>query len=164
MLIFVIPECSYRGPSVVNTKDAGFPIENFGNDEFGGPLLPNPDTNLFAKSHEWVAPDGTSGISDHAQKEITDVVFVELPKIGKEVKAGEPVAVVESVKAAFDIYAPVSGKVSKVNADVSKNPAIVNQDPYGKGWLFAIERSAPGEEAKLMSHAAYQDFLKDETH
>ena len=122
----------------------------------------NPDTCRFTKSHEWIAPDGTVGISDHAQKEITDVVFVELPKAGREVKAGEAVAVIESVKAAFDIYAPVSGKIKKVNADVSKNPAVVNQSPYGNGWLFSIEKSKPEEESKLMTHQAYQSSLSEE--
>ncbi len=117
----------------------------------------NPDTCKFAKSHEWVSPDGTVGITDHAQKEITDVVFVELPKVGREVKAGEAVAVVESVKAAFDIYAPVSGKISNVNANVSKDPALVNKSAYGDGWLFKIEKSGDG--AELMNHADYQKFL-----
>jgi glycine cleavage system H protein len=122
----------------------------------------NPDTLKFAKSHEWVAPDGTVGISDHAQKEITDVVFVDLPKVGREVKAGEAVAVVESVKAAFDIYAPVSGKISKVNGNVANNPALVNQSAYGDGWLFTIEKSGDG--ANLMNHADYQKFLETDAH
>jgi glycine cleavage system H protein len=126
--------------------------------------LQNPEKLKFSKSHEWIAPDGTVGISDHAQKEITDVVFVELPKVGKEVKAGEPCAVVESVKAAFDIYAPVSGKISKVNPDVSKNPAVVNQEPYGGGWLFSIDRSAPSDDGKLMSQADYNKFLTEDAH
>ncbi len=124
--------------------------------------MKNPDELKFTKSHEWLATDGTVGISDHAQKEITDVVFVDLPKVGKEVKAGEAVAVVESVKAAFDIYAPVSGKISKVNSDVSKNPALVNQSPYGNGWLFSIDKKNPDEETNLMSHTAYQSSLGDE--
>lgn len=123
----------------------------------------NPDTCKFSKSHEWLSPDGTVGISDHAQKEITDVVFVDLPKVGREVKAGDACAVVESVKAAFDIYAPVSGKISKVNTDVSKNPALVNQSPYGNGWLFSIEKSG-GAPAELMSHADYQKFLETDAH
>ncbi len=121
----------------------------------------DPNTCKFTKSHEWLAPDGTVGISDHAQKEITDVVFVELPKVGKDVKAGEAVAVVESVKAAFDIYAPVSGKITKVNADVSKNPALVNQSPYGNGWLFAIQKTG-NEDKDLMSHQAYQTTLTED--
>ncbi len=124
----------------------------------------NPDELLFAKSHEWISKDGTVGISDHAQREITDVVFVELPKAGRVVKAGEPCAVVESVKAAFDIYAPVSGKIAKVNPDVSKNPAIVNQSPYEKGWLFSIERSDKADDMKLMSHSTYQSSLGEDSH
>ncbi len=122
----------------------------------------NPETLKFAKTHEWLAQDGTVGISDHAQKEITDVVFVDLPKVGREVKAGEAVAVVESVKAAFDIYAPVAGKISKVNAEVSKNPALVNQAPYGNGWLFTIQKAAVADESHLMTNAAYQTSLTED--
>ena len=124
----------------------------------------NPDQCHFSKSHEWISADGTVGISDHAQKEITDVVFVDLPKVGKEVKAGDPVAVVESVKAAFDIYAPVSGKIIKVNPAVSGNPAVLNKAPYGDGWLFAIEKSNAGELKNLMSHNDYQEFIKANVH
>ena len=124
----------------------------------------NPDQCRFAKSHEWIASDGTVGISDHAQKEITDVVFVELPKVGREVKAGEAIAVIESVKAAFDIYAPVSGKISKVNSGVAKNPAVVNQSPYENGWLFQIAKSNPQEEKSLMSHQDYQNFIQSDEH
>ncbi len=123
-----------------------------------------PEECRFTKSHEWLAPDGTVGISDHAQKEITDVVFVELPRIGREVKAGEAVAVVESVKAAFDIYSPVSGKVVRVNAEVTKNPALVNQSAYNDGWLFGLEKSNPAEEKNLMTHDAYQQFLEADEH
>jgi glycine cleavage system H protein len=121
-----------------------------------------PESLKFAKSHEWLAQDGTVGISDHAQKEITDVVFVDLPKVGREVKAGEAVAVVESVKAAFDIYAPVAGKISKVNNELSKIPALVNQAPYGNGWLFAIAKNAGADESRLMDHGAYQTSLTEE--
>ena len=121
----------------------------------------NPDNCRFTKSHEWVSEDGTIGISDHAQKEITDVVFVDLPKPGRVVKAGEAVAVVESVKAAFDIYAPVSGKIKAVNSQLSKNPALVNQSPYGDGWLFSIEKNG-NEDAALMTHQTYQSFLSEE--
>ena len=122
----------------------------------------NPDECRFAKSHEWIAADGTVGISDHAQNEITDVVFVELPKVGKDVKAGDAIAVIESVKAAFDIYAPASGKISKVNADVSKNPAIVNQSPYDNGWLFTIENPVAADLQKLMTNADYKKFLESD--
>ena len=124
----------------------------------------NPDDCRFAKSHEWLSTDGTVGLSDHAQKEITDVVFVELPKVGRQFKAGEAVAVVESVKAAFDIYAPVSGKIARVNNDVVKNPALVNQAPYGAGWLFGIEKANPAEEKGLMSHGDYKKFVESDEH
>ena len=125
--------------------------------------MAKPEECKFAKSHEWVNGEGVVGISDHAQKEITDVVFVELPAVGKEVKAGEAVAVVESVKAAFDIYAPVSGKITKVNESVSKDPAVVNQSPYDNGWLFAIEKSG-SEDSTLMTHDDYQKFVAEGGH
>ena len=126
--------------------------------------MKNPNDCHFTKSHEWIAADGTVGISDHAQKEITDVVFVDLPKVGKDIKIGEAICVVESVKAAFDIYAPVSGKIKAVNANVGKNPAIVNQSPYGDGWLFQLEKANPAEESNLMTHDAYQKFLEEDAH
>ena len=120
----------------------------------------DPKTLKYQKSHEWLSPDGFVGISDHAQKEITDVVFVEPPKIGRKVKQGEACCVVESVKAAFDIYAPVSGEIVAANADAAKDPAVVNREPYGKGWLFQIKPSA--EPAGLMDAAAYEKFLAAE--
>ena len=125
----------------------------------------DPKKMKFMKSHEWLdlAGDaGTVGISDHAQKEITDVVFVEPPKVGRKVKQGEACCVVESVKAAFDIYAPVSGEIVAVNADAVKDPAVLNREPYGKGWLFKLKASAPAEAGKLMDHAAYEQFLQSE--
>ena len=115
-----------------------------------------PDDLRYATSHEWLRADGTVGITDHAQHELTDVVFVDLPPIGKEVKAGEVACVVESVKAASDIYAPVSGKVVEVNTAVSANPALVNTDPYGQGWLFKLELANPGERESLNDAAAYK--------
>jgi glycine cleavage system H protein len=123
----------------------------------------NPEQFRFTKSHEWFSPEGRVGISDHAQKEITDVVFVELPKAGRDVKAGEAIAIVESVKAAFDIYAPVSGKIIKTNADVTKNPALVNQSPYEKGWFFEIQKTGD-EDKNLMTQADYQKFLESDAH
>jgi glycine cleavage system H protein len=122
----------------------------------------DPKTLKYQKSHEWLSPDGTVGISDHAQKEITDVVFVELPKVGRKVKQAEACCVVESVKAAFDIYAPVSGEIAAVNADAAKDPALVNREPYGKGWLFKIAPSSPPESSALMDAAAYEKFLAAE--
>ena len=115
-----------------------------------------PEDLRYATSHEWLRTDGTVGITDHAQHELTDVVFVDLPAIGKEVKAGEVACVVESVKAASDIYAPVSGKVVAVNSAVSANPALVNTDPYGEGWLFQIEAADPAARGAMMDAAAYK--------
>lgn len=125
----------------------------------------DPKSLKYMKSHEWLSLDGdaaTVGISDHAQKEITDVVFIEPPKVGRTVKQGEACCVVESVKAAFDIYAPVSGVITAVNADAVKDPAIVNAEAFGKGWLFKLKASAPAEAGKLMDAAAYDAFLKSE--
>ena len=122
----------------------------------------DPKTLKFQKTHEYIAADGTVGISDHAQKEITDVVFVEPPKVGRKVKQGEACCVVESVKAAFDIYAPVSGEIVAANAEAAKNPAVVNSEPYGKGWLFKIAASTPRELEILMNAADYEKFLSTE--
>ncbi|MEK7381898.1 MAG: glycine cleavage system protein GcvH [Elusimicrobiota bacterium] len=119
----------------------------------------DPKSLKFLKSHEWLSLDGTVGISDHAQKEITDVVFVEPPKVGRKVKQGEACCVVESVKAAFDIYAPVSGEIVAANADVVRDPALVNSGSYDKGWLFKIKASSPAEASQLMDNAAYEQFL-----
>ena len=117
-----------------------------------------PSDLKYAKSHEWVRVAGDSatvGITDHAQHELTDVVFVELPDVGKTVKAGEACAVVESVKTASDIYSPVSGEVTEVNKAVSENPALVNTEPYSGGWLYRIKLSNPGELAALLSPEQY---------
>ena len=117
----------------------------------------------YAKSHEWIRVEGTLGvvgISDHAQHEVTDVVYAEVPKTGKAVKAGDEATTIESVKAAFSIYAPVSGTIVKANAELEKDPALINQSPYDKGWMFAIEMSNPSEINALMTEAQYQDFLK----
>jgi glycine cleavage system H protein len=117
-----------------------------------------PNDLKFAKSHEWLrvtGDTGTVGITDHAQHELTDVVFVELPAVGRKVKAGEACAVVESVKTASDIYSPVSGEVIEVNKAVSDNPALVNSEPYGAGWFFKVKLSAPPEAAGLLAPGDY---------
>jgi glycine cleavage system H protein len=117
-----------------------------------------PSDLKYAKSHEWVRVAGdiaTVGITDHAQHELTDVVFVELPAVGRPVKAGEACAVVESVKTASDIYAPVSGQVVAVNQSIADQPALVNTDPYGSGWFYQIKLSQPGELNSLLSAADY---------
>ena len=112
----------------------------------------------YAKSHEWVRVSGgvaTIGITDHAQHELTDVVFVELPEVGRKVKAGEACAVVESVKTASDIYSPVSGEVAEVNKTVVDNPALVNTDSYAGGWFYKIKLSNPAEVNSLLSPEQY---------
>jgi glycine cleavage system H protein len=125
--------------------------------------MPKPDDCRFTKTHEWVFLEGgtaTVGVTEHAQHEITDIVFVEPPKPGRQVKAGEACCVVESVKAAFDIYAPISGEVAAVNAAVSQDPALVNRSPQEEGWLFKLKPANPGEANKLMDWKSYQEFLK----
>ena len=121
-----------------------------------------PSNLRYTKTHEWAKQEGTDvvvGITTHAQEELRDVVYVELPAIGKAVKQGEPVAVVESVKAAFDIYAPLSGTVARVNEALAKSPQLVNQDCYGTGWFFAITPSQPSELNALMSSDDYATLL-----
>ncbi len=116
----------------------------------------------YARTHEWVRVNGeiaTVGLTDHAQHELTDVVFVELPAVGRGLKSGEACAVVESVKTASDIYAPVSGQVAEVNAAVVGDPALVNREPYGGGWLFRIKLARPGEVEGLLSAAAYREQI-----
>jgi glycine cleavage system H protein len=113
----------------------------------------------YAKSHEWLrvtGDTGTVGITDHAQHELTDVVFVELPKVGRKVKAGEACAVVESVKTASDIYSPVSGEVVETNSAVVENPALVNTEPYGGGWFFKLKLDAPAEVGSLLTPEQYR--------
>ncbi|KAB2637762.1 MAG: glycine cleavage system protein GcvH [Verrucomicrobia bacterium] len=112
----------------------------------------------YSSSHEWLRLDGdiaTVGITDHAQEALTDVVFVELPAAGRQVDAGDPTAVVESVKAASDIYAPVAGEVIELNPDVEADPSLVNTDPYGNGWLFKLRVTTPTEALGLLDAAAY---------
>jgi glycine cleavage system H protein len=121
-----------------------------------------PQNLRYNNSHEWVLLDGdiaTVGISDHAQEELTDVVFVELPPVGKTVDAGDPTAVVESVKAASDIYAPVSGEVVEVNDAVEADPSLVNTDPYGKGWIFKLKIKDAAQLDKLLDAADYEALI-----
>ena len=116
----------------------------------------------FTKEHEWINVEGdvgTIGISDFAQQQMGDVVFVQLPEIGKTLKKGEEAAVVESVKAASEIYAPVSGEVVAVNGDLEATPATVNEDATGQGWFFKIKLAAPAELEGLMTEGQYKDFV-----
>ncbi len=117
----------------------------------------------FTKDHEWVRVDSDSatvGISDHAQQALGDIVFAEVPEAGRQVKKGEEAAVVESVKAASDVYAPVSGEVVETNADLSGTPEAVNQDPEGRAWFAKVRLADPAEAEGLMDRAAYEDYLK----
>ena len=113
-----------------------------------------PSELKYARSHEWLRADGTVGISDFAQDQLGDVVYVELPEVGRTVTAGEAVAVVESVKTASDIYAPASGTVVAVNEALSGSPELVNSGAYGDGWLFRLDVSEPSGE--LMDAAGYE--------
>jgi len=119
-----------------------------------------PENLKYTKNHEWARIEGNNvavGITDHAQEELTDIVYIELPKMGQEVKAGDAIATVESVKSTSDVYSPVSGKVVKVNSGLENNPGDINADPYGKGWLAVIETK--GGATGLLSPAEYKTLL-----
>jgi glycine cleavage system H protein len=121
-----------------------------------------PDDLLYTESHEWIKREGENirvGITDHAQSELTDVVFVEVPKVGREVRAKEAIAVVESVKAASDIYAPVQGTVVEANDALAQNPALVNSDPFGQGWLFVLKIANADDLKSLKDAAAYKQQI-----
>ena len=118
-----------------------------------------PEDLKYAETHEWVRIDktiGTVGITDHAQAELTDIVFVELPEVGAKVTAKQQAAVVESVKAASDIYSPVSGEVTEVNSKLESEPALVNTAPYAEGWLFKVQLEEGGDLSELKDAAAYR--------
>jgi glycine cleavage system H protein len=116
-----------------------------------------PENLQYAASHEWFrAADGAVGISDHAQSELSDIVYVDLPKVGAKVTAGQTAAVVESVKAASDIYAPVTGEVVQINPALAADPALVNTDPYGEGWLFQVKEAVLPDSPALLDAAAYR--------
>src|SRR5246500_5906635 len=118
-----------------------------------------PDDLLYTESHEWIKREGDNirvGITDHAQSELTDVVFVELPKIGRTVNAREALAVVESVKAASDIYAPVKGTVAEVNKALEADPGLINREPFGQGWLFVLKMDNADDLKQLKDAEAYR--------
>lgn len=127
-----------------------------------------PSNLKYLDSHEWarVESDGTItvGISDHAQGALGDLVFVEVPEVGKALKKGNAAAVVESVKAASDVYSPVSGEVIAANETLGSAPELVNQDPYGQGWLFKIKPSNKDELSQLLDSAAYTKVVESEAH
>ena len=117
----------------------------------------------FTKEHEWIRVEGdtaTVGISNHAQEALGDIVFAEVPEAGRKVSKGQEAAVVESVKAASDVYAPVSGEVIEGNQAVADDPALVNSDPEGDGWFFKLRLDNPGEVEGLMDEPSYRDWIK----
>jgi len=123
-----------------------------------------PKELKYTKTHEWVlirGPIAVVGITDFAQRELTDVVYVELPEVGKKVTAGAECAVVESVKAAVDIYSPLSGKITKVNEKLTDEPQLLNTDPYGEGWVLEMQPSNPSELDTLMNADQYQKIVEE---
>ena len=126
--------------------------------------MANPQADIrFTKEHEWVRLDGdiaTVGITDHAQEQLGDVVFVELPEVGRDVAADEACAVVESVKAASDVYAPLTGKIVEINQNIIDDPSLVNSDAEGAGWFFRLDIDATGAFETLMDQAAYDEYVE----
>jgi len=121
-----------------------------------------PDDLLYTESHEWIKREGENirvGITDHAQSELTDVVYVELPKLERQATAKEPIAVVESVKAASDIYAPVKGMVIEVNKALEADPGLINREPYGQGWIFVLKIQNPDDLKNLKDASAYKTHI-----
>ena len=125
-----------------------------------------PGDLLYTKEHEWLRreDDGTVsvGVTDHAQSALGDLVYVELPEVGQEVEAGGDMAVVESVKAASDVYAPIAGTVAAVNEELADTPETINSDPYGDGWIVKLQPSGDIDEGELMTPGAYQELLDEE--
>jgi glycine cleavage system H protein len=127
--------------------------------------MANPEDNRYAKSHEYVHVEGntgTIGITDYAQKELGDVVFVELPQVGAELEAGDELGSIESVKAVSELFSPVSGEVIEVNEALADNPALVNTDPWGDGWMVRIKLSDATEAEELMTAEEYDEYLEKE--
>jgi glycine cleavage system H protein len=128
--------------------------------------METPDALRYSQEHEWVKVDGgvaTIGITDHAQSELGDIVFVELPAVGAALTKDGTLGVVESVKAVSDVYAPVSGTVLEINAKLADQPEIINADPYGEGWMVKVTMRDAGEASQLMTAQQYRDFVAKET-
>ena len=124
-----------------------------------------PENLLYSESHEWLKEEGgraTIGLTDYAQSQLKDIVYVELPEIGSEFKKGESMGTVESVKTVTDVFSPVTGKVVEANQTLKNSPQFVNEDPYGKGWIVKMEIKDKGELKELLSFKAYQDFVPKE--
>jgi len=128
----------------------------------------NPTDRQYTREHEWAKDNGdgtvTMGITDHAQKMLTDIVFVELPAKGKKVKQAEAIAVVESVKSVSDVYSPVSGEVIEQNLPLEEHPELINQDAFGQGWIVQIKMDDPQELNTLLDAAGYEAYLKEVQH
>jgi glycine cleavage system H protein len=128
----------------------------------------NPADRKYSREHEWVLDQGngtvTVGITDYAQEMLTDIVFVELPAVGKKVKQTESLAVVESVKSVSDVYAPVSGEVTETNLTLENQPEIINQDAFGAGWIARLKMDDPAELGNLMDAAGYDAMIQEEKH
>ena len=125
-----------------------------------------PEDNRYARSHEYVHVEGdvaTIGITDYAQKELGDVVFVELPQVGSQLDANDELGSIESVKAVSELFAPVSGEVIEVNEALADKPELVNTDPYGDGWMVRVRLSAPDEADELMSAEEYEEYIEKES-
>ena len=125
----------------------------------------NPEDLIFSKEHEWIESGKSParmGISDYAQKELTDVVYVELPELGNEVGKGDSIATLESVKATSDVYAPAAGKITAVNGDLEDSPQKINEDPYGAGWLVELAVADSAALNDMMNYSAYQEYLSEE--
>src|SRR5437870_2630405 len=123
--------------------------------------MPYPTDRKYTKEHEWIAPDGTVGITQYAQESLGDIVFVDLPKVGAEVTAGKTFGTVESVKAVSDLYAPASGTVTEVNAELATAPEKINKDAHG-AWMIKISLKNPSELGSLLSAADYEKFVNEE--
>src|SRR5436853_3821835 len=126
-----------------------------------------PEDNRYAKSHEYVHVEGdvgTVGITDYAQKELGDVVFVELPQVGSQLEAGDSLGSIESVKAVSELFAPVSGEVVEINEILAEKPELVNTDPYGDGWMLRVRLSDPSELDDLMNAEEYEEYCETESH
>ena len=128
--------------------------------------MSTPEDNRYAKSHEYVHLEGnvaTIGITDYAQKELGDVVFVELPQVGSDLEAADELGSIESVKAVSELFSPVSGEVVEINEALAENPALVNTDPYGDGWMIRIRVSDPTEIDELMTAEEYDEYIEKES-
>ncbi|MEE8536939.1 MAG: glycine cleavage system protein GcvH [Acidobacteriota bacterium] len=125
----------------------------------------DPDNLKYTRDHEWIALEGevgTIGITDFAQKELGDIVFVELMQAGTVVTAGKEMGTVESVKAVSEVYSPVNGTLEEINGALSSKPELINQDPYGRGWMVRVRLSDPAQVARLMDQSSYEAYLKQE--